>query len=505
MPPRRPVLLVIMDGMAVNPSPLNNAVAAANTPNLDSIQSSHPTCLIEASGLAVGLPDGQMGNSEVGHLSLGAGTVLKQDLVKISDSIESGEINNNRVLVDAIERAKKNKKPLHLLGLVSDGGVHSHIDHAIALIKLCETHGVKPLLHMITDGRDTAPACAEDYLPAITDALKSAGGDVASLMGRYFALDRDKRWDRVSKAWQAIVNGEGRRSSDVRTALSEARAADENDEFITPTVLASHTPLTADDTVLFFNFRNDRPREISEALALEDFDAFDRGSYQPAALTTMTRYESSYPFPYAFDKDAADITLGDVVSNAGIAQLRAAETEKYPHVTFFFNGGRDEPLDHEERLLVNSPKVATYDLQPEMSAHGIADGVVDALTKGQYGLVVVNFANADMVGHTGVAEAVIKSVETVDEVVGRLWEAATANDYSIVLTADHGNADLLLDPVTGEPHTQHTTFPVPCTIYDSQARDLGCGNSLTGIAPTVLQLMGLSQPKEMKGRSLLLN
>ena len=390
MPPRRPVLLVIMDGMAVNPSPLNNAVAAANTPNLDKIQSSHPTCLIEASGLAVGLPDGQMGNSEVGHLSLGAGTVLKQDLVKISDSIESGDINNNRVLLDAIEQAKKNNKPLHLLGLVSDGGVHSHIDHAIALIKLCQSHSVKPLLHMITDGRDTAPACAEDYLPAITDALKAAGGDVASLMGRYFALDRDKRWDRVSAAWQAIVNGEGRRSTDVHSALSEARAADENDEFITPTVLASHTPLGADDTVLFFNFRNDRPREISEALALENFDAFDRGDYQPVALTTMTRYESSYPFPFAFDKDAADITLGDVVSDAGIAQLRAAETEKYPHVTFFFNGGRDEPLKYEERLLVNSPKVATYDLQPEMSAHGIADGVVEALNKRQYGLSLIH-------------------------------------------------------------------------------------------------------------------
>ena len=505
MPPRRPVLLVIMDGMAVNPSPINNAVATASTPNLDAIQSSNPTCLIEASGQAVGLPDGQMGNSEVGHLSLGAGTVLKQDLVKISDSIESGEINTNSVLLEAIERAKKNNKPLHLLGLVSDGGVHSHIDHAIALVKLCQAQGVKPLLHMITDGRDTAPACAEDYVPSITKALADAGGDVASVVGRYFALDRDKRWDRVSVAFHAIVKGEGRQSNDVHSALADARAADENDEFITPTVLAGHEPITAEDTVVFFNFRNDRPREISEAIGLESFEHFDRGDYQAAALTTMTRYESSYPFPFAFDKDAADVTLGDVVANAGIAQLRSAETEKYPHVTFFFNGGRDEPLAHESRLLVDSPKVATYDLQPEMSAHGIADGVVEALNKRQFGLVVVNFANADMVGHTGVAEAVVKSVETVDTVVGRLWEAAKANEYSIVLTADHGNADMLVDPVTGEPHTQHTTFPVPCTIYDSEPRDLGCGNSLTGIAPTVLQLMGLSQPAEMKGRTLLLN
>ena len=505
MPPRRPVLLVIMDGMAVNPSPLNNAVAAANTPNLDRIQSSHPTCLIEASGMAVGLPDGQMGNSEVGHLSLGAGTVLKQDLVKISDSIETAEFDENTALLAAIARAKTNGKPLHVLGLVSDGGVHSHIDHAVALIKLCGKHQVMPLLHMITDGRDTAPACAEDYVPVITDALNEAGGAVATVIGRYYAMDRDKRWDRVEAAWQAIVNGQGRTVNDVEAALAAAREADENDEFITPTVLNAHQGLSADDTVVFINFRNDRPREISEALALAEFTAFDRGDFTPVSLTTMTRYESSYPFAYAFAKDAADTTLGDVVADAGIAQLRAAETEKYPHVTFFFNGGRDEPLNYEQRLLVNSPKVATYDLQPEMSAHAIADGVVDALNEQHYGLVVVNFANADMVGHTGVPEAVIKSVETVDEVVGRLWKAAVANGYSIVLTADHGNADMLQDPVTGEPHTQHTTFPVPCTVYDSEPRDLGCGNALTGIAPTILQLMGLQQPAQMGGRSLLLN
>lgn len=505
MPPRRPALLVIMDGMAVNPSPLNNAVAAAKTPNLDKIQSEHPTCLLEASGLAVGLPDGQMGNSEVGHLSLGAGTVLKQDLVKISDSIESGEFDDNTALVDAVQRAKKHDEPLHILGLISDGGVHSHIAHAVATIRLCQKHGVKPLLHMITDGRDTAPECAEDYLPAINEALDAANGSVATVIGRYYALDRDKRWERVQKAWQAISKGEGRSADNATAAIKAARAENETDEFITPTVLPEHQTLTADSTMVFINFRNDRPREISEALAIEGFTGFERGEYSPINLTTMTRYESSYPFAFAFSKDAAEVTLGDVVADAGIAQLRAAETEKYPHVTFFFNGGRDEPLAHEERLLVNSPKVATYDLQPEMSAHGIADGVVDALQQQQFGLVVVNFANADMVGHTGVAEAVIRSVETVDEVVGRLWEAATANGYSIVLTADHGNADMLVDPVTGSPHTQHTTFPVPCTVFDSTPRQLGCGNSLTGIAPTLLQLMGLPQPPQMGGRSLLLD
>ena len=455
--------------------------------------------------MAVGLPDGQMGNSEVGHLSLGAGTVLKQDLVKISDSIASGEFAQNAELVAAVDQAKQRGKPLHILGLVSDGGVHSHIDHAVALIKLCAEHDVKPLLHMVTDGRDTAPSCAEDYVPTVLAALELAGGAVASVIGRYFALDRDKRWDRVELAWQAIVNGQGRKANDVQEALSVARGADETDEFIKPTVLSSHQTLGGDDTLVFFNFRNDRPREISEALALSEFDGFDRGSFKPVSLTTMTRYESSYPFPYAFAKDAADVTLGDVVSAAGIAQLRAAETEKYPHVTFFFNGGRDEPLNNEDRLLVNSPKVATYDLQPAMSAHEIADGVVEALNKRQYGLVVVNFANADMVGHTGVVDAVVKSVETVDEVVGRLWDAATRADYSIVLTADHGNADLTIDPVTGEPHTQHTTFPVPCTVYDSEPANLGCGNALTGIAPTVIELMGLQQPEGMSGRSLLLS
>ncbi len=504
MPPRRPVLLIVMDGMAVNPSPINNAVAAANTPNLDEIQSSHPTCLIEASGMAVGLPDGQMGNSEVGHLSLGAGTLLKQDLVKVSDSIQSGKFDDNEVVLAAIEHAKQQHRPLHVLGLISDGGVHSHVDHAVALIHLCGKHGVKPLLHMITDGRDTAPACATDYLPAVNKALEGAGGAIASLMGRYFAMDRDNRWDRVELAWQAIVNGKGRPAKNVNAALKAARADDETDEFIKPTVLEAHEKLGADDTVVFINFRNDRPRELSEALGLKDFSHFDRGDYEPVSLTTMTRYESSYPFAYAFSKDAAQITLGEVVAGAGVSQLRAAETEKFPHVTFFFNGGRDEPLNREERLMVKSPDVDTYDLKPEMSAYEIADGVVEALNKRHYGFVLVNFANGDMVGHTGVPDAVVKAVETVDEVVGRLWTCATNNGYSIILTADHGNADLLKDPVTGDPHTQHTTFPVPCTVYDWEPAELGCGNSLTGIAPTVLALMGLEQPDEMDGRSLLL-
>ncbi len=502
--PRRPVLLVIMDGIGINPSKTNNAVALAKTPNLDRIYASTTTCLVEASGKAVGLPDGQMGNSEVGHLTLGAGTVLKQDLVKISDAIEDETFFSNEVLLAAVERSKKAQRPIHLLGLVSDGGVHSHVSHLLALIQLCADHSVKPVLHLITDGRDTAPSSADEFLPAVDAALNAADGQIATVTGRYFALDRDHRWERVEKAWQAIINGKGETASSALQVIEQAHANDITDEFIEPTVIEGAIHPAASDEMIFFNFRNDRPREISEALALSDFDAFDRGEYETVSLTTMTRYESSYPFPFAFDKDRAEETLGKVVSIAGIKQLRSAETEKYPHVTFFFNGGLDEPLQNEERLLVDSPKVATYDLQPEMSAEGVAAGIEAALNEQKYGLIVVNFANADMVGHTGVPEAVIRSVEAVDEKVGRLWDKAIEKGYSIVLTADHGNADMLQDPITGEAHTKHTTFPVACAIHDTETWQLKNGYGLPSIAPTVLQLMGLEQPSSMKGVSLLI-
>jgi len=501
---RCPVLLIIMDGIGVNPAKENNAVALASTPNLDRIYANNNTCLIEASGKAVGLPDGQMGNSEVGHLTLGAGTVLKQDLVKISDAIKDGSFDENEALLAAIKRAAKNKRPLHLLGLVSDGGVHSHLDHLLALISLCAQHKVSPALHMITDGRDTAPKSAVEYLDTVNAALEKAGGRIVTVTGRYYAMDRDQRWDRIEKAWQAIVCGKGETASSASDAINTAYSEDITDEFLLPTVLDGFTGLDADDSVVFFNFRNDRPRELSEALAFEHFEHFDRGSFKPLALTTMTRYESSYPFPYAFAKDEPGQTLGQVVADAGIEQLRVAETEKYPHVTFFFNGGRDEPLPNEARLLIDSPKVATYDLQPEMSAEGIAEGVAEALENQQHGLIVVNFANGDMVGHTGVPEAVIKSVEVVDGHVGRLWDLAVDNGYSVILTADHGNADMLKDPITGVPHTQHTTFPVACAIKDKEQWQLKNGYGLPSIAPTVLQLMGLAQPEDMKAETLLI-
>lgn len=503
-PPRRRVLLIIMDGIGVNPSKLDNAVALADTHNLDRLYSHHPTCLLEASGRAVGLPEGQMGNSEVGHLSLGAGTVLRQDLVKIGDAIADGSFSDNAAVSDVLKRASGKAGELHLVGLVSDGGVHSHTDHLVALIDLCASHQVVPVLHVITDGRDTAPSSARQYLAKVLPALEKAEGRVATVSGRYFAMDRDKRWDRVESAWKAMVSGEGRAATSVDEAIQQAYDAGETDEFIIPTVLDTHKPMDADSEVFFFNFRNDRPRELSEALGLADFSGFDRGSYSPVTLTTMTRYESSYPFSCAFTRDEPGKTLGQVVSDAGIKQIRSAETEKYPHVTFFFNGGRDEPLPNEERLLVNSPKVATYDLQPEMSAEEVTNGIVNALKERSAGLIVVNLANGDMVGHTGIPEAVIRAVETVDAMVGRMWEAAVDNEYSIVLTADHGNADMLVDPVSGEPHTQHTTFPVACTVHDSVAWELGNGNGLPSIAPTILQLMGLPQPESMKGTSLLL-
>lgn len=505
LPPRRKALLIIMDGVGHNPSKLDNAVALASTPNLDRIYASTPTTVIEASGRAVGLPDGQMGNSEVGHLTLGAGRVLKQDLVKISDAIDDGSFFDNEALVEAVQSAKNADRHLHLVGLVSDGGVHSHVEHLLACVELCARHHVKPLLHMITDGRDTAPAIAASYLDAVEPALAAAGGDIATVSGRYFALDRDKRWDRVEKAWRAIVLGQGSRAETAHAAIKAAHAADVSDEFIEPTVLAAHEPVIAGDTAVFFNFRNDRPRELAEALASENFEGFDRADAPCLSLTTMTRYHADYPYPFAFSRDRPEATLGQIVSEAGIRQLRSAETEKYPHVTFFFNGGQDAPFEGEERRLVDSPKVATYDLAPEMSARGITDGVLDGLCSKDFGLIVVNLANGDMVGHTGVREAVVWAVETVDVMVGELWDAALANGYSVILTADHGNADMLVDPVTGSPHTQHTTFPVACAIHDTVPHALGTGHALTSIAPTLLELMGLDIPAGMDGKSLLLD
>lgn len=503
-PPRRPTLLIILDGFGINPSKINNGIAAASTPRLDDYFARYPLTTLCAAGRAVGLPDGQMGNSEVGHLTMGAGAVLRQDLVRINDAIEDESFYQNPVLCAAVEKAKARNTPLHIVGLVSEGGVHSHMRHFFALLELCRRHGVTPLLHAITDGRDTAPQSAIEYVNKLEAALARANGAVATVSGRYYAMDRDKRWERTERAWQAVANACGRRVRSLRQAIDAAYAAGETDEFITPTVLPDACPLNADDAMVFFNFRKDRTRQLTAALARPDFDGFDRGRFSPLHVTCMTNYDNHFDLPYAFTQEQPEATLAETVYHAGLAQFHCAETEKYAHVTYFFNGGRGDAFPHEERLIVPSPRVATYDEQPEMSAAAVADSVIEKLRAQRHAFIVVNFANGDMVGHTAKREAVIKAVESLDREVGRVLDMAVKENYSVILTADHGNCEQLVDPDTGAPHTQHTVNPVPCLIIDQIRWKLAPGGGLKDIAPTVLQLMGLKQPGAMSGHSLLL-
>ena len=502
--PRRPVLLVILDGFGINPSKRNNAVAEAETPRLDAYFSRFPHTTLNASGHAVGLPDGQMGNSEVGHLTLGAGSIIRQDMVRIDDAIGNGDFYANPSLLSAVKRARDKNRPLHLLGLVSDGGVHSQLGHLSALIELCRRHSVHPQLHMITDGRDTLPQSALNFLPRIEQELHEAGGAIGSIMGRYYAMDRDKRWDRTELAWRALILGKGETGRYAESAISGAYAAGDTDEFIKPVLLPSFEPMQAGDEVISFNFRKDRPRQIVMALSGKKFDGFDRGDAPRPGMTCMMPYDRNYPFPYAFEPEAPLTTLGHEVSSLGLQQLHCAETEKYAHVTYFFNGGRDKPYAGEDQILIPSPQVATYDQQPAMSARKITDTVIDALDKKQYGFIVVNFANGDMVGHTARRHAVMEAVETLDQEAGRLLDAAYQTGYSAILTADHGNCEEMIDPFTGEPHTQHTTYPVPCLIMDENNWRLSSSGGLSNIAPTVLELMGLHQPELMTEKSLLL-
>ena len=442
---RRPTLLVILDGFGINPDPTHNAVVLADTPNFDRYFSEYPMTTLEASGRGVGLPPGQMGNSEVGHMTIGSGTIVRQVLVRIDDAIEDGSFNENPELVDAVLAAKAAQRPLHLAGLVSDGGVHSHIDHVIALIRLCHQHQVVPQLHMITDGRDTASQAALDNLPELEKVLQDCGGHVGTLCGRYYALDRDQRWDRVKLAWDNMVHGNSKEVESVAAAIQQSYDDGVNDEFILPVSFPRLEPVQSGDSMIFFNFRNDRARQICAAFALDEFDGFDRGAgFEPVTVTTMTYYEASLEAPVAFAPMPPEITLGAVISDAGLNQLHCAETEKYAHVTFFFNGGREAPYPGEERKLIDSPKVATYDLKPEMSAAEVADAVIDGLQSGQYAFIVVNFANGDMVGHTAKRAAVIEAVEVLDREVGRVLNEALARKFSVVLTADHGNCDEMI-------------------------------------------------------------
>jgi len=502
--PRRPTLLVILDGFGLNPDPTYNAVARAHTPNFDRYFGSYPMTSLQASGRGVGLPAGQMGNSEVGHMTIGCGSIIKQDLVRIDDAIEDGSFYENDALLGAVQRAGAAQRPLHLVGLVSDGGVHSHIDHLAALIRLCHRHQVVAQVHMITDGRDTAPQAALSYLPSLQQLLQECGGHIGTVCGRYYAMDRDQHWDRVKLAWDNIVYGRGASVDSAAAAIQAAYDAGKSDEFVLPACLPGLQTPEAGDEMIFFNFRNDRVREISAAFALADFDDFDRGAdYRPMRVTCLTHYDARLDAPVAFTAVRPQTTLSSVISDAGLRQLHCAETEKYAHVTFFFNGGREAPYPGEERKLIPSPRVATYDLQPEMSAREVADTVIEAMQTARHDFIVVNFANGDMVGHTAVVDAIIAAVEVLDREVGRVLDAALANGYAVVLTADHGNCDEMVDAETGEPHTQHSNHPVPCLVIDSEVKHLRDGENLSAIAPTVLQLMGIAQPPEMDGKSVI--
>ena len=501
--PRRPAVLVILDGVGISRTE-NNLLQKAHTPNFDVLFSIHSHTLLDASGASVGLPDDQMGNSEVGHMTMGAGSIIKQDLVLINENISNYSFFDNPVLIKAIKNAAANKKPIHLIGLVSDGGVHSHIQHLNALIALCQKHSVIPALHMITDGRDTDPRSAQSYLDFIEPLIHHAGGYIASIMGRYYAMDRDTRWDRTERAWRAIVLAQGARAESAELAIKTSYEANHSDEFIRPTILPGHTPLNNDDEIIFFNFRKDRPRQLTEAIGIHEFTYFDRGKSAIPTMTCFMPYNKSFNLATAFESQKPETTLAQVISKAGLQQFHCSETEKYAHVTYFLNGGRSSPLSGETRLLIPSPDVATYDLKPEMSAKQVSDALIHAISTKRYSFLVVNFPNGDMVGHTANRNAILSAIETLDIQVRRVVNAAEKHGYSVIITADHGNCETDIHPVTKAPYTQHTTNPVPFLISDMnnkwKLRDKG---GLSNIAPTILQVMGLEIPVTMQSESLL--
>ena len=511
----KPVLLVILDGWGIRSEREANAIAVAGTPNMDALVREFPHTAIETSGLSVGLPEGQMGNSEVGHTNLGAGRIVYQDLVRINRAVEDGSFFKNDALLMACRRAKESGGALHLMGLLSDGGVHSHIEHLFALVELARREGVpRTFVHAFMDGRDTPPKSGLDYMAQLEKRLRDTGyGKVAVVSGRYYAMDRDKRWDRVALAYAAMVKGEGQRAPSGVAAMEAAYGRGETDEFVKPTVVVNGDgkpvgTVRDGDAVLFFNFRADRAREITRALADEGFKEFERGhAPRLSAYVCMTQYDKTFPYPVAYAPQDLTEIFPEIVSRAGLKQLRCAETEKYAHVTFFFNGGRETVFPGEDRILVPSPRdVKTYDEKPEMSAREVTDKLVQAIGTGQHGFVLVNYANPDMVGHTGILDAAVKAVKVVDECLGRLWQAAKAQRMAMLVTADHGNCELMTDPQTGQPHTAHTLNPVPFILADPDFRGakLRAKGVLADVAPTALQVMGLPQPKEMKGLGLLL-
>lgn len=502
--PRRPVVLIILDGVGVNPSKVNNGFVEADTPALDTYFSRYPHTTLRASGGAVGLPDGQMGSSEVGHLTLGAGSIIRQDIVRITDAVDSGEFFKNPAFCAALDASRERGRPCHLIGLVSDGGVHADLGHLKALIDMCRQRKVRPLLHMITDGRDTPPQSAIRFIAEVEPGLHEAGGAIGGVCGRYYAMDRDGRWERTELAWRALRLGKGERAQSAGTAIRSAYAGGDTDEFIRPILLPAFQPIADDDCVISFNFRKDRPRQLVAALGDPAFAGFDRGDLGLPRVTCMMPYDPALGMVSAFEPERPATTLGEVIADSGIRQFRCAETEKYAHVTYFFNGGRAEPHTGEDQLLVPSPHVATYDLKPSMSAAEVANAVIRAIAEKRHGLVVVNFANGDMVGHTAKRLAVLEAVESLDREVSRVLRVAQSTGYSVVLTADHGNCEEMMDPFTGAPHTQHTTYPVPCLIIDDDNWQLSSDGGLANVAPTVLHLMGIDAPEQMDAQSLLL-
>ncbi|MBO5872674.1 MAG: 2,3-bisphosphoglycerate-independent phosphoglycerate mutase [Clostridia bacterium] len=510
---KKPLVLTIMDGFGFNDNNEVNAIYAAKTPNIDKIFAECPTTAIGASGMDVGLPDGQMGNSEVGHTNIGAGRVVYQELTRITKSAKDGDMMTNEALVSAMENAKKNGSSLHLMGLLSDGGVHSHIEHLYALVKMAKEKGLdKVYIHALLDGRDVPPSSAADFIDAANYQLAKIGvGKIATVMGRFYGMDRDNRWDRVEKAYAALVYGEGVVADDAAEAVRKSyKTVDEDgknltDEFVLPTVITGTERIASGDSVIFFNFRPDRAREITRTFVDPEFSGFERkGGMLDLTYVCMTQYDASMPnVLVAYKPQSLKNTLGEFLANKGLTQLRIAETEKYAHVPFFFNGGVEVEYHGEDRILVKSPKVATYDMQPEMSAEPVCDKVVEAIESGKYDVVILNFANCDMVGHTGIFEAAVKAVETVDTCVGRVAEVTTKMGGVMLLTADHGNADCMID-TDGSPFTAHTTNPVPFAVVGKDCK-LREGGKLCDISPTIIGLLGLDKPEEMTGESIIID
>ena len=508
---KKPIALIIMDGFGESKIAEGNAVLNAKTPNLDKLVSECPNTLIAASGMDVGLPEGQMGNSEVGHTNIGAGRIVYQDLTRVSKSIVDGDFFTNEVLVEAMNNAKNSA--LHLMGLISDGGVHSHIDHLKALIKMAKEQGVENVfVHGFTDGRDVAPTSALSFVEDIENYMNEVGvGKFASLSGRYYAMDRDKRWERVQLAYEAMVNGKGNTATSAKEAIEKSYADDKIDEFVVPTVMVDENGqpvglIKENDSIVFGNFRPDRAREITRALVCDEFVGFDRPCMK-TFFVCLTTYDVTIKNVHvAFKPQSLENTLGEYLAKNEKTQLRTAETEKYAHVTFFFNGGVEEANEGEERLLVPSPKVATYDLQPEMNAPELTEKVLSKIDEDKYDFIVLNYANPDMVGHTGVVDAAIKAVETVDTCVGKVVEKILSKNGNVLITADHGNAELMQDPETKTTITAHSTNPVPFIVVGEEFKtaNLREGGRLSDIAPTVLDMMNLKKPEEMTGESLII-